>query len=145
MIHQDKLKIMTQIALYENKEGKKDLSMYSYQREDYIGWQSLKTFFAVTVAYVIILGLIVLWNLEVIIAHFDTFDYKKLLIVAVAAYVCMLLFYIRITINKSRERYNAMRPRVRRYFRGLKKMKSFYAEEDKMQRQFEKGEWRDGK
>ena len=44
MIHQDKLKIMTQIALYEKKVGKKDLSMYSYQREDYIGWQSLKTF-----------------------------------------------------------------------------------------------------
>lgn len=144
MIHQEKLKKMTQIALYEKKEGKRDLSMYSYQREDYIGWQVLKTVFAVSIAYALILGLIVLLNLEVIIAHFDTLDYKKIIAVAVVAYICLLVFYIKIVINKSREQYNAMRPRVRRYFRGIKKMKSFYAEEDKVQKQFEKGERQDG-
>lgn len=144
MIHQDKIKIMTQIALYEKKNGKKDLAMYSFHREDYIGWQALKTFFAVTAAYVLIIGLIVLWNLEVIISHFDTFDYRQIIILAVTGYLCVLLFYLKITVTGSRDRYNEMRPRVRRYFRGLKKMKSFYAEEDKVQKQFEKGQWRDG-
>lgn len=144
MIHQDKLKVMTQLALYEKKKGKKDLFLYSYQREDYVAFQMIKTVIAVTVAFAIILGLIALCNLEAVISHFDTLNYKQIGIAAAAAYLCLLLFYLKITFSQSKEEYNQMRPRVRRYFRGLKKMKAFYAKEDKLQREFEKGEWRDG-
>ena len=144
MVHQDKLKVMTQIALYEKKKGKKDFSIYSYQRGDYIGSQIMRTVIAVTIAFVIILGFIAIWNFETIISHFETYNYKQIGLAVGSAYLCILVFYIKLTSNKSREEYNEVRPRVRRYFRGLKKMKSFYAEEDKVQKEFEKGEWRDG-
>lgn len=144
MIHQDKLKVMTQMALYEKKKSKKDFSIYSYQRGDYVWSEIIKTIIAVTVAFVIILGFIAAWNFETIITHFENYDYKQIGLVVVIAYLCMLIFYMKLTSNKSREEYNEVRPRVRRYFRGLKKMKSFYAEEDKVQKEFEKGEWRDG-
>ena len=58
--------------------------------------------------------------------------------------VCVLGLYMVISYFRSREDYNRMIPRIRRYQRGLKKMKKFYMIEDKQQRDFEKGEWRNG-
>lgn len=144
VIHQEKLKVMTQMALYEKKKSKKDFSIYSYQRGDYVCFEIIKTIIAVTVAFMIILGFIALWNFETIITHFENYDYRQIGLAVLIAYVCILIFYIKLASGKSREEYNAVRPRVRRYFRRLKKMRGFYAEEDKKQREFEKGEWRDG-
>lgn len=144
MINEDKLKVMTQIALYEKTRGKKDFSIYSFEREDYVRFQVIKSVIAVTIAYIIILGFIAVWNLDAIISHFDNYDYQQIILAIAVSYICILVFYLKLTTVKSREEYNVVRPRVRRYFRGLKKMKSFYAEEDKMQKEFEKGEWRDG-
>lgn len=145
MIQQDKLKTMTQLALYEKKRGKKDLTIYTYQREDFIRFQGLKTMIATTIAFLIIIGFIVAWNLEVIISHFDTYDYKRIGLIILAAYIVFLIFFMKITSNQSRDTYNEVRPRVRKYYRNLKKMEEFYEEEDKVRKEFEKGEWRDGK
>ena len=145
MIQQDKLKTMTQLALYEKKKGKKDVSVYNFQREDFIRFQVLRTIIASTIAFFIIGGFIAAWNIEVIISHFDTYDYKRIGLVILAAYIVFLIFFIKITSNHSRDLYNEVRPRVRQYYRNLKKMEAFYEEEDKMRKEFEKGEWRDGK
>lgn len=145
MIQEDKLKTMTQLALYEKKQGKQDLSVYNYQKEDYIRFQRLKTMIAATAAFLIIGGFLAAWNIEVILSHFDTYDYQKIGLAVLVAYIVFLIFYTRITSNASRERYNAVRPRVRRYHRNLNKMAAFYADEDKARKEFEKGEWRDGK
>lgn len=145
MIQQDKLKTMTQLALYEKKKGKQDFSIYNYQREDFIRFQGIKTLIAATVAFLIIVGFIAAWNIEVIITHFDAYDYKRIGLVILAAYVVFLVFFMKITSNQSRDLYNEVRPRVRKYYRNLRKMEAFYDEEDKVRKEFEKGEWRDGK
>lgn len=145
MIQEDKLKTMTQLALYEKKKGKQDLPIYNYQREDYIRFQRIKTIIAATAAFLIIVGFMIAWNIEVILSHFDTYEYQKIGVAVLVAYIVFLIFYMRVTSNTSREQYNAVRPRVRRYYRNLKKMEMFYADEDKVREEFEKGEWRDGK
>lgn len=145
MIQQDKLKTMTQLALYEKKRGKQDFSIYTYRKKDFIRFQGLKTMIAATAAFLIIGGFVVLWNLEVIISHFDAYDYKHMVLVILIAYAVFLIFFVKITSNQSRELYNEVRPRVRQYYRNLRKMEAFYEEEDKVREEFEKGEWRDGK
>ena len=145
MIQQDKLKTMTQLALYEKKKGKQDLSVYTYQREDFVRFQGIKTMIAATIAFFVIIGFIAAWNIDVIITHFDTYDYEKIGLIMLAAYIVFVFFYTKLTSNHSRELYNEVRPRVRRYYRNLKRLEAFYEDEDKVREEFEKGEWRDGK
>lgn len=145
MIQVEKLKTMTQLALYEKKQGKQDFSVFRYRREDYIHFEKIKTVIAATAAFLIIGGFLAAWNIEVILSHFDTYNYKQIGAVILVAYIVFLIFYIRIVANQSRERYNTVRPRMRRYHRNLNQMTQFYKDEDKVRKEFEKGEWRDGK
>ena len=71
-------------------------------------------------------------------------NYKGLIILTVAAYLFLVVFYMFLSYRRSKEEYHQVVPRIRRYQRGLKKMKKFYMIEDKQQRDFEKGEWRNG-
>ena len=145
MIQQDKLKLMTQLAMYEKKKGKEDFSIYSYQRDDYVRFQGIKTLVAATAAFLILIGFVLIWNIDTVIGHFDTYDYKKVGFLLLAAYLVFLIFYLNISRNRSRERYQAARPRVRRYHRNIRKREELYENEDKVREEFEKGEWRDGK
>lgn len=145
MIQVEKLKTMTQLALYEKKQGKQDFSVFRYRREDYIQFEKIKTVIAATAAFLIIGGFLAAWNIEVILSHFDTYDYKQIGAAILIAYLVFLIFYVRIVANQSRERYNTIRPRMRRYHRNLSQMTQFYKDEDKVRKEFEKGEWRDGK
>lgn len=144
MIHEEKVKTMAQLALYEKKKGRKDFRIYSYEQRDYVRFEGLKTAVLVTIAFVLIAGLYVLGNMESLIASFDVLNYKMIIAVVVAAYLFLLIFYLVISHRKSEEEYNQVKPRVRRYARGLTKIEKFYAEEDKQQRKFEKGQWRNG-
>jgi len=144
MIDQDKLKTMTQLALYEKKNGKKDFAVYSYESEDYVRFEGLKTAVLVTMAFAAVLGIILLWNLDVVISNFDVLNYKLLIVLACVGYIVFLAFYLVLSYRQSKEVYNSVLPRMRRYQRKLKKMKEFYMIEDKQQRDFEKGEWHNG-
>lgn len=144
MIDQEKLKIMTQLALYEKKKGKRDFIVNSFDKDDYIRFQGLKTAVLVTMAFVAMAGLVVLWNMDMLINNFDVLDYKLLIALICGSFLILLVFYLILSYRKSKEEYNSMTPRIRRYQRGLKKMKQFYMVEDKQQRDFEKGEWRNG-
>ena len=48
MINEEKIKVMTKIAMYEQGEGRKYLPISKYYRSDYIGLALIKNFFLVT-------------------------------------------------------------------------------------------------
>ena len=74
MIDQEKLKIMTQLALYEKKKGKRDFVVNSFDKDDFIRFQGLKTAVLVTMAFIAVAGLVVLWNMDMLINNFDVLD-----------------------------------------------------------------------
>ena len=144
MIDQDKLKTMTQLALYEKKRGKKDFNLHIYDRDDYIRFQGLKTMVLVAFAFLAVVGIMAVWNMDYIMNHFDVLNYGLLIGIVCGGLLLTVVFYMVLSYRKSKEEYNSMTPRIRRYQRRLKKMKEFYMIEDKQQRDFEKGEWRNG-
>ena len=144
MIHQDKLKVMTRMALYDKKKIKKDLPVHSFDESDYIRLEITKTLISVVCGFVIILGFIMLWNMDAIISNFDTYNYKQIALFAGLALAVLVAAYIWITVVRSRKRYNEVKPRVQRYVEDLETLKGFYEEEEKLREEFEKGEKHDG-
>ena len=51
MINEEKVKIMTKIAMYEQGKGRRYLPVSKYYRSDYIGLALIKNFFLVTIGY----------------------------------------------------------------------------------------------
>lgn len=56
MINEEKVKIMTKLAMYEQGKGRKYLPVSRYYRSDYIGLALIKNFFLVTIGYALIVS-----------------------------------------------------------------------------------------
>ena len=55
MISEQRVKLMTRLAAYEQKEGKKNEEIGSYFRGDYISFQILKSVIYGTMAFLLVL------------------------------------------------------------------------------------------
>ena len=53
MLNEERIKLMTKMASYEANEGKRNVSIGSYFRGDYISIQVIKSIFAATIAFAV--------------------------------------------------------------------------------------------
>ena len=60
MLNEERIKLMTKMASYEANEGKKNVSIGSYFRGDYIGLQVVKSVLNATVAFLIVFAMFIL-------------------------------------------------------------------------------------
>ena len=64
MLNEEKIILMTQMASYEENEGKKNMAIGRYFRSDYIAIQVLKSILCATIAYAVCLALFVFYDFE---------------------------------------------------------------------------------
>ena len=62
MLNEEKIILMTQMASYEENEGKKNMAIGRYFRSDYIAIQVLKSILCATIAYAVCFALGYLQN-----------------------------------------------------------------------------------
>ena len=67
MINKRKVRLMTRTAMYEKHECSNDINKAKYYKSDYVGLHMWTTAIAVTIAYIIILMLVMSCNFEFII------------------------------------------------------------------------------
>lgn len=89
MINENKVAVMTRMAAYEAGDGKKNQTICSYFRGDYVGFQMLKTWIAVTVAFCIMCGIYLLFQMDSIMMDFYSIDLLALAKRFVFAYVIL--------------------------------------------------------
>ncbi|MBR6237762.1 MAG: hypothetical protein IKQ83_01760 [Lachnospiraceae bacterium] len=125
MINEDKVILMTKLASYEQREGKRFNAVAGYFRTDYISSQLMRSFIAGTLAFLAIIGVFLFYNFEVImedIYNTDLLSFGKK--VAYIYLICMgvyLLFSYILAIY----RYNKARGSIRSYYANLKKLEKY--------------------
>lgn len=126
MINQDRLRLMTKMAAYEQNEGKKNMAIAGYFRSDYIGLQIIKSVICATIAYMIILALFIYYDFEVFmqdIYKMDLIGFGKTVlfyyVIFVAAYVliCYIVFSVR---------YYKAKKSLKKYYNRLKQLSAMY-------------------
>ncbi len=135
MISEQRVKLMTRLAAYEQKEGKKNEEIGSFFRGDYISLQILKSVISATMAFVLIVALFVLYDSELFLSDIykiDILDYVKKLI---AYYFAFTGVYVLISYVVYAIRYRKAKKRLKVYFNNLKRLQILYQRErkDKMQ------------
>ena len=67
MLNEERIKLMTKMASYEANEGKRNVSIGSYFRGDYISLQVIKSIINATIAFAICFALFVFYDFEVFV------------------------------------------------------------------------------
>ncbi len=78
MLNEDKIKLMTELALYEQKEKKALDETRRYFKSDYVARHLLQSFFGFTLSYLLVLLLVVLYNIQKILEIIVIFDFVPL-------------------------------------------------------------------
>ena len=116
MLDERKVKLMTQLALYDQTQGKEDFKISEYYRKDYAGaaW-----------AIAMIAGL------DTLMEKMSTALLITLVLAAVVGYVVVLVSYIGIASHLYNKKHQEARQRVKRYNHILTRLLKLYEKETK--------------
>lgn len=128
MLNEERIILMTRMVSYEKNEGRKNMKIGNYFRSDYIAVQILKSVICATIAFGVIFGLYLLYNLDEMMQNLytmDLFEYARNVLsyygIAVVAY--SVIMYISCSWKYSRAKKS-----LKNYYHNLKKLNSMYNE-----------------
>ena len=126
VLNENKVKMMTKMAIYEKNEGKKMLRTAKYFKGDYVSLAVLKSTIATTFAFIIVALMVVLCNTESIIRQINSMDYAALGKKIIVYYVLALIVYAVISGIYSAYQYDKTRSGIKKYVMRLNKLERFY-------------------
>ena len=91
MIDPKKVRLMTKLAVYEEGPGKKDLKINCYSKRTYVNIKQLESIIAITVAYLLGLGLYCFGIYTDIISQGLKFPYQKYILHAMILYLIIII------------------------------------------------------
>lgn len=130
MVNEQKVALMTKLALYEEKEGKKNIPLGKYYKDDYVSMNVVATFIWSTFAYMLILGAIVFMHLEQMMVELATMDYVKVGTQIAVGYVAMLVVNVVIAYIVYTIKFKRVRVSLNEYNANLKKLYIMYNESE---------------
>lgn len=78
MLNESKVRMMTKMAIYEKNEGRRELRTAKYFKTDYVSLGVLNTIIAATAAYVLIILMIALSNMQWLTNNVNNIDYASI-------------------------------------------------------------------
>lgn len=131
MLNEERIKLMTKMASYEANEGKRNMSIGSYFRGDYISLQVIKSVVSATIAFAICFALFVFYDFEVFMADIYKMDLLSFGRNVLMIYVVFTAVYALISYLICTHRYSKARKSLKMYYNNLKKLAYLYDKEGK--------------
>lgn len=144
MLSEDKLRLMTGIAMFEKREGKKIFPVNRYFRGDYISSHMLRSFFCYTFCYLLCLLIWILYNSERLLNAMSLDDMISVGKRGAVFYVAGLVFYLLVTAVVYRRRYDYARRGMKVYVAKLKRLEKRYEFQSRAKELTKEGRRHDG-
>ncbi|MCQ2498044.1 MAG: hypothetical protein MJ133_03590 [Lachnospiraceae bacterium] len=122
MINEEKVILMTKLAAFEKREGRKDNNILSYFRSDYIGFQILKAVIAGTISFFAVLVVYVFYNFETLMADIYKMDFMEMGKSIVTIYLIVIVIYAVLCYILYAYRYSKAKRRLKTYYMNLRKL-----------------------
>ncbi len=122
MVREKNVKLMTKIAIYEKNQGKSEIPMNEYYKGDYVRLNVLKSVVFGTIAYGLIVALVVVYQMEFLLSNILKMDYKALAIKILVLYLLWTFVYWLVARIVYARRYERSRSRIIIYNHDLKKL-----------------------
>lgn len=139
MLNEEKVRIMTKLASYEQSEGRKYLPISKYYRSDYIGVALIKNFFLVTIAYILILAIAGGYFAEELLDSIHKMNLIAIGAGLIIGYLILLIIYSLLIYVLYSVRYSKAKKSVKKYYIQLGKIAEMYVTDEKNVPQVNKG------
>ena len=126
MLSQERIKLMTKMAAYEENEGKKYMSIGSYFRSDYMGMQVIRSVICGTLAFFLLAGLYVYYHCETMMQDIYKMDLLLLGRRVLFYYIVFIAAYSVITYVIYSFRYSRAKRSLKHYYYHLKQLAAIY-------------------
>ena len=130
MLNEEKVILMTRMAAFMNREGKKNGAINAYFRSDYIGFNIIKSVISATIVFAIIVGTYALYDFENVISNLYNTD--NLLAIGrrfLIYYLLLVGVYSLASYIIYSYLYSKMRKNMKEYYGNLKKLARMYEKE----------------
>lgn len=126
MLNKERIILMTQMASYEENEGRKNVSTMNYFRGDYIWSQVLKSIICATVAFGIIFGMYIFYDFEVFMMDIYKMDLIQFGQSILVKYLLVAGIYGIISYAVYAYRYAKARRSMKLYMNNLHRLSCMY-------------------
>lgn len=130
MLNEKKIRLMTSLAHYEGEEGKEDLPISGFYRNDYIGIGLLKNALLTTGGYLLLWAMVIVYNLDFVLDNLHKMDLSIIIWEFVVGYILILVLYSILTYVKRFSRYQKAKKNVKIYYQRLGQLAEIYGEKD---------------
>ena len=130
MIDQERVREMTKLAAYEQREGKRCQQIIRYFRSDFVVRQLLKGVIYGTIAFGIILLMWGVCHMEELIQNLDSIDLIQLGTSILIRYLIFLAVYLDAVDRYANRYYAEGKRRSKRYYRHLKRLGRIYEDQE---------------
>lgn len=132
VLNEQKIKVMTKLAIYEKNEGKKYIPVNRYFKGDYVGLNMLKTFISATAAFFLIMFLSLFYRADSIMDHLTTINVMKWGKDILMIYLGYLILFMVMAYIVYGARFESAKKSLKTYSAGLKQLQKIYKQEIKM-------------
>lgn len=126
MVDNEKVRIMTRIAIFEKNEEHEGLVLSKYFREDYVKFNMLKTLVTSTICFWLFVAVSLLVDFEKYLEDFAKEDYIKLVGKVMLYYAIFLVIFELIAFGAYTYRYSRVKPGLVEYNGNLRKLIEYY-------------------
>lgn len=126
MLNEEKIHLMTKLALYEKREGKKTIPIGRYYRKDYVVLKMLQTAFATAIAYFCILALGVLGTMEDLLDGLKNMNFVAAGMYVILGLVAIEILFLIIAYNRYNKKFKEAKKSLKPYYRELKNLNHYY-------------------
>ncbi|MDE7053142.1 MAG: hypothetical protein K2O92_09490 [Lachnospiraceae bacterium] len=131
MVNEEKTRIMIKIAQYESELGGKVINEGGYYKTDYVRLHTLSLVLNISVAYIFVLALIALYNMDYIFLNFVTINYAKLFIEIFMPYISIIIICTLVSNIYFTSKYKSSREEIKKYYTELKRLEQYYTDSGK--------------
>lgn len=129
MLDKQKVKIMTDLALYEQNQGKEDLKINEYYRKDYAELHTICSIIWITLGYAGVVGLVIFAAFDFLVANISKALILAMVSGIVGGYLAVLIIYSLIAQYLFRQKHKEARERIRLYNNDLTELLKLYEKE----------------
>lgn len=132
MISKERVKYMTKLAQYDEKEQRTRQRFANYFRKDYVAIEMLKSLVTGTAAFGMILVVWALYDMEQVLEEINRMELIPFVTGLIIRYVAFMAVYLAITYIVYNRRYTRGRKELKEYYARLKKVNKLYQDEESM-------------
>ncbi len=131
MLNEERIRLMTKMACYEEEIGKEYMPIKQYYRRDYVSSEMLKTLITSTIAFGLLSVCWILYDMESITEALGDSDLAVFGTSILVKYVIFTVLYQIIAFLVYNRRYTKATASVKEYYSFLKKAQKLQEKEDR--------------